>query len=139
VHKARKFSAVFGTTSSAKSKVTRPASSPPMSMSKNTFVAIVARCDDDRRAICRREVSSILESLWGRKEMEEKRKSGIIFFLLILGNYRAVTSSSKSSASASGIFFKKKTSKHSFLFSPGSIHSFPLPPFSNMCNFIIIK
>jgi hypothetical protein len=57
-------------------------------MSKNTFVAIVARCDDDRRAICRREVSSILESLWGRKEMEEKRKRGI--------NYRAVTSSSAS-------------------------------------------
>ena len=37
VHKARKFSAVFGTTSARNSMMTRPAGVPPIVISKKTF------------------------------------------------------------------------------------------------------
>jgi hypothetical protein len=37
VHKARKFSAVLGTTSRRSSMIMRPASFPPIVISKNTF------------------------------------------------------------------------------------------------------
>eukprot|EP00929_Paragymnodinium_shiwhaense_P103025 TRINITY_DN662_c1_g1_i1.p2 TRINITY_DN662_c1_g1~~TRINITY_DN662_c1_g1_i1.p2 ORF type:complete len:102 (-),score=17.35 TRINITY_DN662_c1_g1_i1:25-330(-) len=41
VHKARKFSAVFGTTSSLSSMTMRPAPAPPMLMSKYTLTGMV--------------------------------------------------------------------------------------------------